>query len=169
MIYCPTDTAWREEQARRYAALLQRVDRGRRVSLAWRIARYAGMNVGRVIMRTMFLSGGLAGLVGFLQVSGASGSLTDNTAGGIGFTAITVAWLAKMNPFGMLVVSVFIAMLERGSNAIQTQFKIPASASDLLIGIILFFMLSSGSTSLRPSRSNFFMSFIYRPPLQVFF
>lgn len=43
MIYCPTDTAWREEQARRYAALLQRVDRGRRVSLAWRIARYAGM------------------------------------------------------------------------------------------------------------------------------
>lgn len=43
MIYCPSDTAWREEQRRRYAALLQRVDRGRRVSLAWRIARYAGM------------------------------------------------------------------------------------------------------------------------------
>lgn len=46
-----------------------------------------------------------------------------------------------MNPAGMLVVSVFIAMLERGANAIQTQFKIPASAADLLIGIILFFML----------------------------
>ena len=53
----------------------------------------------------------------------------------------TVAWLSKMNPFGMLVVSVFIAMLERGSNTIQTNFKIPASASDLIIGIILFFML----------------------------
>lgn len=48
---------------------------------------------------------------------------------------------SQKNPAGMLVVSVFIAMLERGANAIQTQFKIPASAADLLIGIILFFML----------------------------
>ena len=54
---------------------------------------------------------------------------------------IAVAWLAKMNPYGMLIVAVFIAMLERGSNTIQTQFKIPASAADVLIGIILFFML----------------------------
>lgn len=45
MIYCPTDTAWRQEQARRYAALLHRVDRGRRVSMAWRVARYAGMTL----------------------------------------------------------------------------------------------------------------------------
>ena len=104
-------------------------------------ARYAGINVGRVFRRTMFLSGALCGLVGMLQFAGADYTITEGTAGGVGFTAITVAWLAKMNPFGMLVVSVFIAMLERGANAIQTQFKIPASASDLLIGIILFFML----------------------------
>ena len=104
-------------------------------------ARYAGINVGRVFRRTMFLSGALCGLVGMLQFAGADYTITEGTAGGVGFTAITVAWLAKMNPFGMLIVSVFIAMLERGSNAIQTQFKIPASASDLLIGIILFFML----------------------------
>ena len=104
-------------------------------------ARYAGINVGRVFRRTMFLSGALCGLVGMLQFAGADYTINEGTAGGVGFTAITVAWLAKMNPFGMLVVSVFIAMLERGANAIQTQFKIPASASDLLIGIILFFML----------------------------
>lgn len=104
-------------------------------------ARYAGINVSRVFNRTMFLSGALCGLVGMLQFAGADYTITESTAGGVGFTAITVAWLAKMNPFAMLGVSVFIAMLERGSNTIQTQFKIPASASDLLIGIILFFML----------------------------
>jgi simple sugar transport system permease protein len=104
-------------------------------------ARYAGIKVSRVIMRTMFISGGLCGLVGMLQYAGADYTLTEGITNGVGFTAITVAWLAKMNPFGMGVVSVFIAMLERGSNTIQTIYKIPASASDLLIGIILFFML----------------------------
>ncbi|GAA0256227.1 ABC transporter permease [Faecalicatena contorta] len=104
-------------------------------------ARYAGINVSKVFIRTMFLSGAMCGLVGMLQFAGADYTITEGTAGGVGFTAITVAWLAKMNPFGMLVVSVFIAMLERGANTIQTNFKIPASASDLLIGIILFFML----------------------------
>lgn len=104
-------------------------------------ARYAGINVSRVFIRTMFLSGALCGLVGMLQFAGADYTITEGTAGGVGFTAITVAWLAKMNPFGMLGVSVFISMLERGANTIQTNFKIPASASDLLIGLILFFML----------------------------
>ena len=104
-------------------------------------ARYAGINVSKVFMRTMFLSSALCGLVGMLQFAGSDYTITEGTAGGVGFTAITVAWLAKMNPYGMLIVSVFIAMLERGANTIQTNFKIPASASDLLIGIILFFML----------------------------
>jgi simple sugar transport system permease protein len=104
-------------------------------------ARYAGINVKWVIMRTMFISGALCGLVGFLQFAGSDYTITEGIAGGVGFTAITVAWLGKMNPFAMLVVSVFIAMLERGSNTIQTIYKIPASASDLLIGIILFFMI----------------------------
>lgn len=104
-------------------------------------ARYAGINVKRVIMRTMFLSGALCGLVGMLQFAGADFTITEGTAGGVGFTAITVAWLAMMNPFGMLVVAVFIAMLERGANTIQTIYKIPGAAADLLIGIILFFML----------------------------
>ena len=104
-------------------------------------ARYAGMNVSRILIRTMFLSAALCGLVGFLQVSGADGTLTEGTAGGVGFTAITVAWLGHMNPFAMVVVSLFIAMLERGANSIQTSHNIPASAADLLTGLILFFML----------------------------
>jgi simple sugar transport system permease protein len=89
----------------------------------------------------MFISGALAGLVGFIQVSGADYTLAETTAGGTGFTAITVAWLSKLNPAVMLFVSLVIAALEKGSNKIQTTFKIPASAAEVLTGIILFFML----------------------------
>jgi len=104
-------------------------------------ARYVGMNVPKVIIRTVFLSGAIAGLVGFLIVSGSSYTLTDNTAGGYGFTAITVAWLAKLNPFAMILISIFLAILKKGSNNVQTRFQIPASASEVLTGMILFFML----------------------------
>ena len=104
-------------------------------------ARYAGMNVPRIILRTMFISGAICGFAGFLQVAGADGTLTTDTAGGAGFTAITVAWLSGMNPLLMIVYSAFIAVLERGSNRIQTTMGIPKSAADMLIGIILFFML----------------------------
>lgn len=106
-----------------------------------RTAQYAGMNVPKIIMRTMFLSGAVSGLVGFVQVAGASATLTENTAGGIGFTAITVAWLAKLNPFVMIAIAAFLAILEKGADTIQTVYQIPASAADMLTGIILFFML----------------------------
>jgi ABC-type uncharacterized transport system permease subunit len=107
-----------------------------------RTARYAGMNVARITVRTMFLSGAIAGLVGFLIVSGASYTLTDTTSGGYGFTAITVAWLAMLNPFAMILIAAFLAILTKGSNTIQTNFGIPAYVSDVLIGLLLFFMLS---------------------------
>ena len=87
------------------------------------------------------MSGAIAGVVGFMIVSGSSYTLTDTTSGGYGFTAITVAWLAQLNPFAMIAISVFLAVLTKGSNTIQTNFKIPASASEVLIGMILFFML----------------------------
>ena len=111
------------------------------VGMSKETARYAGINVKRVIMRTMFISGALCGLVGMLQFAGADYTVTEGITGGVGFTAIIVAWLAKMNPFGIVAVSTFIAMLKRGANTIQTIYKIPASASDLLVGILIFFML----------------------------
>ncbi|MGI6156858.1 MAG: ABC transporter permease [Saccharofermentanales bacterium] len=104
-------------------------------------ARYAGMNTRWIQIRTLIISGALAGFVGYLQVCGADYTLTQTTAGGVGFTAITVAWLSKLNPFIMIPVSVFIGMLQKGALAIQSTMKIPASAADLLTGIILFFML----------------------------
>ncbi len=106
-----------------------------------RTARYAGMSVSWIIMRTMFISGAIAGIVGFITVCGADYTLNANTAGGVGFTAITVAWLAGLNPIVMVAIAFFLAILSKGSNTIQTNFKIPASAAQVLTGIILFFML----------------------------
>ncbi len=106
-----------------------------------RTAKYAGMNVGWVLIRTMFISGALCGLAGFIIVSGADYTLSVSTTGGAGFTGITVAWLSQLNPLVMAFVAFAIAVLERGANRIQTTFKIPASAADVLIGVILFFML----------------------------
>ena len=103
-------------------------------------ARYAGINVSKVYLRTMFLSGALSGFAGYLICAGADGTLTESTAGGIGFTAITVAWLAKMNPFAMLIVAIFIAALDRGAG-FQSSSGVPESCAEVLVGIILFFML----------------------------
>lgn len=104
-------------------------------------ARYAGMNVGRVIMRTMFLSGAISGLVGFIVASGANNTLYDGVAAGVGFTAITVAWLAQLNPFAMIGISALLAVLEKGADTLQTRMAVPASISDIITGIFLFCML----------------------------
>ena len=104
-------------------------------------ARYAGMNVGRIMVRTMFLSGGICGLVGFLVSSGANTTLYDGVAAGAGFTAITVAWLAQLNPFAMVAISALLAVLEKGADTLQTRLAVPASISDVVTGIFLFCML----------------------------
>lgn len=104
-------------------------------------ARYAGMNVGRITMRTMFISGGISGLVGFIVASGANNTLYDGVAAGVGFTAITVAWLAQLDPFGMVGVSALLAVLEKGAGTLHTRMAVPASISDIITGIFLFCML----------------------------
>ena len=104
-------------------------------------ARYAGMNVGKIIMRTMFLSGAIAGMVGFLLVSGANTTLYDGVANNAGFTAITVAWLAQLNPFGMVGISGMLAILQKGADTLETRMGVPVSISDIITGILLFFML----------------------------
>lgn len=104
-------------------------------------ARYAGINVSRVILRTMAISGAICGLAGFVIVSGCSHTISTSTAGGRGFTAIIVSWLSKFNPFMMILVSFFLVFMEKGAMEIATQFKLNESASDVITGIILFFIL----------------------------
>ena len=105
-------------------------------------ARYAGMDVAKITVRTMLLSGAICGLVGFMIVSGADQTLNGDVAAGIGFTAITVAWLGQLNPFAMIVISFILAILDKGAGALQTAMSVPASISDIITGIFLFCMLA---------------------------
>ena len=104
-------------------------------------ARYAGMNVGFIMMRTMFLSGAISGLVGFIVASGANGTLYNGVADGVGFTSITVAWLSQLNAFAMIAISMMLAVLTKGAETLQTMLNVPASISDIIIGLLLFCML----------------------------
>ena len=104
-------------------------------------ARYAGMNVGWVMMRTMLFSGAICGCVGWMLVSGANGTLNADVAGGVGFTAITVAWLSQLNCFAMIIIASLLAIIGKGSATLQTKLGVPASVSDIVSGILLFCML----------------------------
>lgn len=106
-------------------------------------ARYAGINVGRVIIRTMILSGALCGLTGFLIVGGRDQTISTGTAGGNGFTAIIVAWLAKFNTFTMALISFLLIFLQKGAMEIASAYNLNDYASDIIAGIILFFILGS--------------------------
>ncbi|MBE7718542.1 MAG: ABC transporter permease [Lacrimispora celerecrescens] len=104
-------------------------------------ARYAGINVKKVILRTMALSGAVCGIAGFIIVSGASHTISTSTAGGRGFTAIIVSWLSKFNTFSMIMVSFFLVFMQKGAGQIASQFNLNENASDVITGIILFFIL----------------------------
>ncbi len=106
-------------------------------------ARYAGINVGKVIIRTMILSGALCGLTGFLIVGGRDQTISTGTAGGNGFTAIIVAWLSKFNTFYMALISFLLIFLEKGAGEIASAYNLNDFASDIIAGIILFFILGS--------------------------
>ena len=106
-------------------------------------ARYAAINVRQVIIRSMIISGAICGIAGFLAVSGASHTISTSTAGGRGFTAIIIAWLAQFNSFVMILISALIVFLERGAIEIASQFQLNDYVSEMITGIILFFILGS--------------------------
>ena len=108
-----------------------------------RTAQYAGIKVEKVIIRTMILSGALCGLTGFLLVSGTDHTLTTTITGGRGFTAVMVAWLAKFNPIWMILTSFLLVFLDKGAGEISTNFGLNRSFSDILTGVILFFIIGS--------------------------
>ena len=106
-------------------------------------ARYAGISVKKVTIRTMAISGAICGLAGFIAVAGASHTISTSTAGGRGFTAIIVAWLAQFNTFVMILISLLLVFLQKGAIQIATQFNLNDYASNIITGIILFFILGS--------------------------
>ena len=106
-------------------------------------ARYAGINVKKVTIRTMAISGAICGMAGFIEVAGVSHTISTSTAGGRGFTAIIVAWLAQFNTFVMILISFLLVFLQKGATQIASQFNLNDYASNIITGIILFFILGS--------------------------
>ncbi len=106
-------------------------------------AKYIGINVKKVIIRTMIISGALCGIAGFLLVSGTNHTVDSETAGGRGFTAIMVSWLAKFNPLYMVLTSFLIIFLQKGATQISTTYNLNHAFSDIITGIIIFFIIGS--------------------------
>lgn len=104
-------------------------------------AKYIGINVKKVIIRTMLLSGAICGIAGWLLISGTSHTISTNIESGYGFTAIMVSWLAKFNPLFMVLTSCFIVFLNIGAGEISTAFKLNSAFSDIITGVILFFII----------------------------
>ncbi len=104
-------------------------------------ARYIGINVKKVIIRTMLVSGAVCGIAGLLLVGGSSHSIDSNLVGGRGFTAIMVSWLGKFNPINMILTTLLLVFLGRGADEVTSKFGLNGDFSDILTGIILFFII----------------------------
>lgn len=106
-------------------------------------ANYAGMNVKKIILTALFVSGGIAGIVGMMQASGVNQTLSTGVSSGYGFTAIITTWLSGLKASIIVPVSLLFAMLIKGGSFIQTAYQIPQSAADILQSVILFFVIGS--------------------------
>ena len=110
-----------------------------------RTARYIGIKVPRVVVRTMALSGALCALAGFLRVAGTDHTLTTTITNGYGFTAVMVSWLAQFNPLTMVLTAFILVFLDQGASGIASkpQIGLNESYADILTGILLFFIIGS--------------------------
>jgi simple sugar transport system permease protein len=106
-------------------------------------ARYAGMGVWKITVIAILISGGLCGTAGMMQASAVERSLSDQLSGGLGFTSVITTYLARLSPPSIVVVSFLFSILIQGGNFLQSSLRIPASISQVLQGIIIFFVLGS--------------------------
>ena len=104
-------------------------------------ARYAGMNVTKITIIAVLISGGLCGIAGMMQASAIENTLSDKLSTGLGFTAVITTWLAKLSPPTIVVTSFLFAMLLQGGTYLQSSMKIPATVASILQGVIIFFVL----------------------------
>lgn len=106
-------------------------------------AKYAGININKTILKAVFISGALCGLVGFIQASAVSQTLSTEVTNGAGNTAIIIAWLSNLNSIFAVIVSILFAGLTQGGAYIQTAFGIPNAAASVIQALILFCVLAS--------------------------
>src|SRR6201993_2886839 len=130
------------------AILLGRMIKGfeiRVVGAAPRAARFGGFNSKQLILLTFAISGALAGLAGIIEVAGPVGNLRPGISPGYGFTAIIVAFLGRLNPIGILIAGVLLALTFIGGEQAQITMKIPLDMTKVFQGILLFYVLACDS------------------------
>jgi simple sugar transport system permease protein len=109
-----------------------------------RAARYAGIPYDRLVMLVMALSGALAGWAGFLEASSTVNRLQPSIMAGYGYTAIVVAWLARLNPLFIGIASFMLAGLRVGVEGLQLDLQVPAAFGGIIEGLILLTVLAGG-------------------------
>jgi len=112
------------------------------VGAAPRAARFAGFSSDKLVLFTFAVSGGLAGLAGIIEVAGPVGVLQPGISPGYGFTAIIVAFLGRLNPIGILIAGLFLALTFIGGEGAQISMKIPLDLTKVFQGILLFYVLA---------------------------
>lgn len=115
------------------------------VGAAPKAARFAGFSSDRLVLFTFAVSGGLAGLAGIIEVAGPVGVLQPGISPGYGFTAIIVAFLGRLNPVGILIAGLFLALTFIGGEGAQISMKIPLDLTKVFQGILLFYVLACDS------------------------
>lgn len=105
-------------------------------------ARYAGMNIRRNVLLAMFISGALCGVAGMVEVSGVVGKLQPGISPGYGYTAIIVAWLARLHPLAIVGVAFLFAIIHVGGFMLQTM-GMPSATATMLQGAMLFFVVGA--------------------------
>jgi len=117
----------------------------RLVGAAPRAARFSGFNADRLVLFTFAISGALAGLAGIIEVAGPIGHLQPGISPGYGFTAIIVAFLGRLNPVGILIAGLFLALTFIGGEEAQIAMKVPLDLTKVFQGILLFYVLACDS------------------------
>src|ERR1700722_12851937 len=117
----------------------------RLVGAAPRAARFSGFNADRLVLFTFAVSGALAGLAGIIEVAGPIGHLQPGISPGYGFTAIIVAFLGRLNPVGILIAGLFLALTFIGGEEAQISIKVPLDLTKVFQGILLFYVLACDS------------------------
>ena len=106
-------------------------------------ARYIGINVKKVIIRTVLISGALCGVMGWILAAGTDHSINASAVGGNGFTAIMVSWMSKFNPITMIFSSLLVCFLQKGAGEIASNLGLNSSVGEVLTGIMILFIISS--------------------------
>lgn len=104
-------------------------------------ARYVGIDVKKVIIRTMAISGALCGIAGMLLVAGTDHSINTSTVGGQGFTAIMISWLGQFNPFIMAAMAALVTFLQTGAAKVADSFFLNSAYADIVSGIVILFLV----------------------------